>query len=214
MNKEEIRQQGHPRFYELISDIKYVYDNGRYSELLDEMAEVHARKNAGYAGKNAKDPLANFRMSEKVGIPAWQGAMIRWTDKVIRIRNLNENSASDMVGESIIDTLLDLANYSLLIIIMIEEISGKNTYEYFYNDSYKSDDPNAPLAYHAYNELNSAIEYIFYIIPRMDLPHIAQLLFQLVDNALQLIIQFEKRSGKKITPSWLSQVREEQNQNS
>jgi hypothetical protein len=209
MNIEEVRKQGHPRFYELIDCIKEFCYNQRYEELLNEMAEVHARKNAGYAGKNAQDPLANFRMSEKVGVPAWQGAMIRWTDKVIRIRNLRENPASDMVGESMIDTLLDLANYSLLIVIMIEEISGKNTYDYYYDSSYNSKEFDESFLPYAYNVLNAHVEYIFNILPRINLPQIAQLLFQLVDYTLQLVIQLETKNGATITPSWLLQARKE-----
>jgi len=96
--------KGHPRFY----------------ELLDEMAATHEKKNAGYAGAS-DDPLANFRISERLGIPASKGCLVRWSDKVERVFNLVDDPENDKVNESLKDTLLDLANYCLIALILIEE---------------------------------------------------------------------------------------------
>ena len=93
----------------------------RYFELLQEAADLHRRKNAGYAGADNPDPWANFRMSEAFGVNALDGCLVRLSDKYIRITNLRRNSANEQVGESIKDTLRDLAAYSLIAICLLEE---------------------------------------------------------------------------------------------
>ncbi len=93
---------GHPRFY----------------ELLNEAAVLHANKNSNYAKDN--DPLSNLRASEEFGYPSHIGTLIRMTDKWSRIKELAKGK-EDMVGESMKDSLMDLAIYSLLTIILLEE---------------------------------------------------------------------------------------------
>jgi len=105
MNKKQLalkKLNGHPRFY----------------ELLTEIAELHARKNHDYA-KNA-DPLSNLRMCESFGIPAYKGVLVRLSDKWSRITELSKKQAK-VTNESMIDTLMDNAVYSLLAIILLEE---------------------------------------------------------------------------------------------
>ena len=91
-----------------------------YLKLLDEMRELHIKKNAGYSG-DSPDRWANFRMSEVFGIPAHMGALVRMSDKWIRITNLVKNPNFDQVGESIIDTLMDLASYCLIVVCLLRE---------------------------------------------------------------------------------------------
>jgi len=112
--KEELKEQflkvwkfGHPQFYKIIW----------------RMCEIHEIKNKGYG---AGDPLGNFRESERFGIPAWKGALVRLSDKVTRIYNLaykyDRPEYSDaLFMESLEDTLLDLANYSILCLILLKE---------------------------------------------------------------------------------------------
>jgi len=114
LGKEEIYQKfkslfrfGHPEFY----------------DLLIRMAEIHEIKNKGYG---LGDPLGNFRECERFGVPAYKGCLVRLSDKVSRIYNLVKNMENpeyqDAINmESIEDTLLDLANYSLLCIILFRE---------------------------------------------------------------------------------------------
>lgn len=92
----------------------------RYLELLEEMEQLHIKKNAGYAGHDP-DAWANFRMSEAVGVSAFLGCLVRMSDKYIRVTNLVKDPALDRVGESIKDTLFDLAAYSLIAICLLEE---------------------------------------------------------------------------------------------
>jgi len=94
--------------------------NPEYLKLLDEMKEMHLAKSAGYAGDNP-DHWANFRMSTMLGITPFKGCLVRMSDKFIRICNLTSNPNNDKVGESIMDTLLDLAVYSLIAICLYRE---------------------------------------------------------------------------------------------
>lgn len=96
----------------------------RFIELLEVMKDIHTRKNAGYAG-NCSDPWANFRQSELFGISAFDGCMVRLSDKFIRVANLRKNSSNDQVGESIKDTLIDLANYAVIAYCLYEEEEEK-----------------------------------------------------------------------------------------
>jgi len=95
--------------------------NKRYLELLDQMKDIHVRKNAGYAGMDAVDSWANFRMSEAFGVSAFLGCLVRMSDKYIRITNLVKNPKNEQVGESIKDTLIDLAAYALIGVCLLEE---------------------------------------------------------------------------------------------
>lgn len=92
----------------------------KYLKLLDNMRELHIKKNAGYSG-DSTDRWANFRMSESFGVSAFLGCLMRMTDKFIRVQNLVKNPKNDMVGESIKDTLLDLASYALIAYCLFEE---------------------------------------------------------------------------------------------
>ena len=40
----------------------------QYIELLEQMKDLHIKKNAGYSGKDNPDPWANFRMAEQFGV--------------------------------------------------------------------------------------------------------------------------------------------------
>jgi hypothetical protein len=95
-----------------------------YLSLLEAMKSLHIRKNAGYAGSDNPDPWANFRMSVGFGVSALDGCLVRMTDKYIRVQNLRKDPANDQVGESIDDTLMDLAAYALIAICLRREEDG------------------------------------------------------------------------------------------
>lgn len=97
-----MQHSGHPRFYELI----------------DTISDLHHRKNSNYARKG--EPLSNFQECESFGVPAFQGALVRMSDKWCRIKELS-GGTPDAVGESVKDTLMDLAVYSLIAIILYEQ---------------------------------------------------------------------------------------------
>lgn len=91
-----------------------------YLALLEKMKALHIAKNAGYSG-DSPDRWANFRMAESFGVSAFLGCLIRMSDKFIRIRNLVKNPKNERVGESIKDTLMDLAGYALIAICLLQE---------------------------------------------------------------------------------------------
>ncbi len=102
MVNEELKKYGHPGFY----------------KLLDQMAELHSRKNHDYAGTS--DPLRNLRACSRIGMDPFIGVLIRLQDKWSRLESLS--TADPLVAnESIEDTLLDNAVYSLLAIILRRE---------------------------------------------------------------------------------------------
>ena len=93
---------GHPKFY----------------ELLKEMKETHDRKNHDYAGD---DPLSNLRTF------GFYGVVVRISDKFHRLKNFAKQDKLKVKDESIRDTLIDMANYALLAIILYDEEKQGNT---------------------------------------------------------------------------------------
>ena len=90
-----------------------------FISLLDQMKAISSAKSADYAGDT--DPMSNFRLSEHAGIPAWIGITIRLGDKLSRIMNFAKKGSYKVKDESVEDTLIDLANYSLLCLIMYRD---------------------------------------------------------------------------------------------
>lgn len=83
--------------------------------------ELHVAKNAGYAGADNPDPWANFRLSAHFGITPVEGVYVRMSDKYIRTTNLRANPSNERVGESLADTLADLAAYALIAVCLLRE---------------------------------------------------------------------------------------------
>lgn len=95
----------------------------RFYELLLTIAELHSKKNHDYSQES--DPLSNLRESERFGVPAWKGALVRITDKFSRIVQLAGGKTPQIKAESITDTLIDMAIYSLLTIVLFEQAAKK-----------------------------------------------------------------------------------------
>lgn len=96
----------------------------RFIELLDEMQQLHASKSRDYGSE--EDPLANIRHgAELVDIEPWRGCMVRIADKVQRLRTYCRTGR--LVHEGVRDTLMDLAAYSLLAIVLHEETQDAAT---------------------------------------------------------------------------------------
>lgn len=109
-----------------------VPETSRFYELLNEMHDIYERKNSGYVGQDSLDQFANFRMAENLGISAFKGCLVRMSDKFVRICNLTRDETNNKVNESITDTLMDLAVYSLIAICLFEEKASE-----IYNESQK-----------------------------------------------------------------------------
>ena len=96
----------------------------RFYEILDLIKELHDKKRHDY-GAN-EDIFANFRLSELSGIPAWQGAVVRMGDKYARMSNFIKKGEFKFKEENIKDTLMDMAIYSLITMILFEESEMKD----------------------------------------------------------------------------------------
>ena len=88
----------------------------RFFKILEEIALIHSKKSADYG---TDDPLANLRSSEEFGIPSWVGVMVRANDKMRRIKSMATKKT--LACESVEDSLIDLASYSILALILFRE---------------------------------------------------------------------------------------------
>lgn len=94
-----------------------------HKTLTSRMHEITAKKNADYADKG--DAFSNFKLVEEFGVcSAEQGMYARMTDKMSRLASFIKNGELQVKDESVEDTLLDLANYSLLMIGLIRSRGG------------------------------------------------------------------------------------------
>jgi hypothetical protein len=84
---------------------------------LNTMKRIVKAKNQDYANGDA---FKNFKSCENLGLcSAEKGILIRMSDKMARISNLLDREA-EVHDEKIEDTLLDLANYSIILLLLIE----------------------------------------------------------------------------------------------
>lgn len=83
----------------------------RFKEITEEMQELCKRKNSDY-GASVNDTY------KKYGMVSY---LVRMEDKINRIRNLILNGNQQVSDEKIKDTLMDLASYSILAIIDLEQ---------------------------------------------------------------------------------------------
>ena len=92
----------------------------RFYALLEEIAALHSKKNHDYAKDG--EPLSNFHRSASFGIEPWKGILVRMSDKWSRIEELSKGKEPQ--NESLRDSLIDNAVYSLLCILLLEDAKG------------------------------------------------------------------------------------------
>lgn len=91
-----------------------------FYDLCDSLKEMHRKKSSDYGCPSGTDPLANIRNGAKfVGIQAWRAAMVRLSDKVTRLATFN--ATGSLACEGVEDTLVDLASYALLSLLLYRE---------------------------------------------------------------------------------------------
>lgn len=106
----------------------------RFEELTFQMLETTKRKNADYTGDDSQ-PFKNFTMVETMGFAtAEQGFLTRIMDKMMRVSSFIKNGTLQVVDEKVTDTLLDAANYCLLMICYLESqnsdtMSSRNNHD-------------------------------------------------------------------------------------
>lgn len=85
-----------------------------HKEMTEKMHEISKAKNHDYSGGDSH-AFRNFTVVEDLGICSTeQGFLTRMCDKFMRIANFCNSGVLKVQDEKIEDTLLDLANYSLL----------------------------------------------------------------------------------------------------
>ena len=85
-----------------------------FKDIVDEMYDIYIAKNSDY-GSSVSDTYKDF------GLVSF---LVRMQDKMNRLKTLN-NKESLVKDEKIEDTLLDLANYSILALIELRLDSRK-----------------------------------------------------------------------------------------
>lgn len=103
-----------------LDDIRHL-GNPAFLRHVQEMLDTHVAKAAGYSGADNPDTWANFREAAAWGLTPLEGCLVRMGDKYRRVQNLMRNADNDRVGESIKDTLMDLANYAIIAVCLMEE---------------------------------------------------------------------------------------------
>ena len=89
----------------------------KFHDFCDQMKALHDKKQQDYG--RANDPFANVRSTEDWGQPAWVGAMIRATDKLRRLQKAAQGGT--MANESVEDSFMDLAVYSIIGLVLYRE---------------------------------------------------------------------------------------------
>jgi len=100
--------------------------------LCKKVLNTLSNKGDDYSG--TQDRFSNFRLSEKVGVPAYLGAFIRLQDKFSRLCYILNTERPSVEDETTFDTLLDLIGYSLIVYMLLLE---HKTFEKLNSSSYK-----------------------------------------------------------------------------
>lgn len=88
-----------------------------FFKVVSEVVQLHERKQADY-GQDS-DPWANIRCSEPYGIPAWVHASCLVDHKSRRIQSFV--TKGKLANESVRDSLLDRAVYSIAALVLFDE---------------------------------------------------------------------------------------------
>ena len=110
----------------------------RFYELLNTIKNLHDAKKHDYGAK--EDIFANFRLSALTGISPWKGSVVRMGDKYSRICSFIKNGDFKFKEENIKDTLLDMAIYSLITIVLYEQEMFDSHIKQFQDNMEKQND--------------------------------------------------------------------------
>lgn len=91
---------------------------------LNTLKEIHKQEETLYAERNEKYGDSFSKTFQEYGPTV---ALIRLEDKLNRAKSLISNGLDGSDGESIIDTMKDLSNYSNMTIIELTATTGKTT---------------------------------------------------------------------------------------
>lgn len=120
------------KFYDkTIYQLKGMFKDETALNILDNMQSVYEAKDNDYSATGL--PMGNLRKCEEAGIDAWRGCLVRIGDKMSRLENFLKEKEYLVISEKAEDTVIDLANYAILMSCLLEEIKSVNLSRY-YND--------------------------------------------------------------------------------
>jgi hypothetical protein len=120
------------RFYDQrIVRLKERFKDNTALDILDNMQSVYETKDNDYSATGL--PMGNLRKCEDAGIDAWRGCLVRIGDKMSRLENFLKEKEYLVISEKAEDTVVDLANYAILMSCLLEELKSVNLSRY-YND--------------------------------------------------------------------------------
>ena len=120
------------RFYDQrIVRLKERFKDNTALDILDNMQSVYEAKDSDYSATGL--PMGNLRKCEEAGIDAWRGCLVRIGDKMSRLENFLKEKEYLVISEKAEDTVVDLANYAILMSCLLEELKSVNLSRY-YND--------------------------------------------------------------------------------
>jgi hypothetical protein len=134
------------QFYDkTIIQLKGMFKDETALNILDNMQKVYEAKDNDYSATGL--PMGNLRKCEDAGIDAWRGCLVRIGDKMSRLENFLKEKEYLVVSEKAEDTVIDLANYAILMSCLVEEIKKPNS-DYYWNLSDKTQENLISLSYY------------------------------------------------------------------
>lgn len=95
--------------------------NPKFNKVVEEILALHDKKNADYGTK--ENPLNNLQECTRLGLDPTLGIVVRLQDKWSRIENFYRNG--DLKNESLRDSFIDNAIYSLLAVTILDSEGEK-----------------------------------------------------------------------------------------
>jgi len=134
------------KFYDkIILQIKQRFKDETAISILDNMQAVYEAKDSDYSATGL--PMGNLRKCEDAGIEAWRGCLVRIGDKMSRLENFLKEKEYLVISEKAEDTVIDLANYAILMACLIEEIKDPHS-DFYWDLSNKAQDDLLDLSYY------------------------------------------------------------------
>ena len=93
--------------------------NREFDDELDALKMLHDAKNHDYATE--ENPYKNLEKVSAIGIEPWRGVVIRLMDKFSRLEEYCVKGELAIKSEGITDTFKDIANYSILAMILFRK---------------------------------------------------------------------------------------------
>lgn len=92
-----------------------------HEDFCKEMMETTKQKNNDYSSAT-DNAFGNLSAVERLGIATTEkGILVRMTDKISRINTFIQGHRYQVKDESVMDTLKDLANYTILLAAVIKD---------------------------------------------------------------------------------------------